>query len=394
MLSRAEWALVGGLLLLTVAVALFLVPGDGQVALDRRLTTERTTPDGARALYLTLESLGIPVGQRMTPLADGDEVDPALAVLAPSITLTDRELDAVVERVREGGFLLLASPPVYEGGPGDALLEALGYETRVLEGVTPFDSTTRAAAARPHRWSEGIDSLRGVRAYFQGLDSDEGGTEATASPLFVADDSLPVALELRLGEGTVLLLPGPFLLRNERILHSGAATVVARAAREATADGAPLVFDEYHHGFSGGSVVNAVVGFVTGHEVGRTVAALAAVLLLGLLARGVRLGRPDPPSPAGRRSPLEHVDALASVYREAGAGELPRVRLIAGLARRLRRPAPADLDAARGLVASLADRSGPVGDAARALETTLDDPSRSLHRVADEVDHVLHEARR
>jgi hypothetical protein len=148
------------------------------------------------------------------------------------------------------------------------------------------------------------------------------------------------------GAGEVLAVSDPGLLSNARIAASGLAPVVARAAAEWTAAEAgagtvqALWFDEYHHGYRGGSLRAGLWRFLTGHPAGRAALHLSLVGLLALVAASVRLGRPLERTGQVRRSPVEHVAALGDAYRHAGAEVVARRRLVAGFARRIGRERP------------------------------------------------------
>lgn len=378
-------------MLLTLLVGIVLLP-EGFVAADRRATSTRPTADGTKALYLALEELGIPVRRRMTPLADVSPVDRSLALLAPTLPLTEYELDAVETRVRSGGFLLYVPPPpevsLLRFG---TLLERLGLALRPIpeEGAFALEGVT--AEARPHRWTEGLDTVGGFNYYFRRSDT----TEVTWTPLLTRGDrGRVIGAEMSLGDGTVLLLSDAGPLSNAHVLRSGAATIVARAAAERVSPADTLTFAEFHHGVRGGNTVAAVAGFLTGRPLGRALLHLGLVALLAVLVLGRRFGAPDRATPGRRRSPLEHVDALAHVYDAAGARRIPRLLLVGGLARHLGRPRPDDEDSAGRFLRVLTERGGPAGLAARRLDDILFDPARSLSEVADGVDRLLTELRR
>jgi hypothetical protein len=204
------------------------------------------------------------------------------------------------------------------------------------------------------------------------------------------------AVTWRVGRGRVVALADARPLTNGALRESGAALLFARVAAD-VARGDTLWFDEYHHGYTNqsGGMVSGMLRYA-GRVLPRGLwmqLLLAAALLLW--AAGRRFGAPLPPPAARRRSPLEHVEALAGAYRQAGARRTARRLLLAGLARRLGRRAPADDAAAKEMLERMARRA-PVGrDAAAQLERDFNrGADADLVSLARGVDRYLDEVRR
>lgn len=368
--SRRELALAVGLVLLLALLATLAAPDADRAPSDPRLSTFRVSPQGARGLFLALDRLGVRTEPRLGAYVEGDSLRGALAVLAPIESPTPAELHALTHFVRGGGTLL------YVARPDDATLDSLGL---VLAPLPP--DTARAGEPEPvvpthHRLAVGTPEVSGVAWVFD--DASPALDVPGASPLLVTGSADVAAVEYRLGAGRVVAWSDPAPFRNRAVRESGAAVLFARAAAEATAPGGTLRFDEFHHGFRGdGSAVAGTLRFL-----GRTAPgwallqlAVAGAGLLFLLGR--RFGAPHPPVPARRRSPLEHVDALAEAYRQAGARRTARRLLVAGLARRTGRGAPRD----------------PAGEAEllRRLGATRPEPGDDLIALARDIDHLLPE---
>jgi hypothetical protein len=99
-----------------------------------------------------------------------------------------------------------------------------------------------------------------------------------------------------------------------------------------------VVFDEYHQGPGAQiSTVRAVAGYLTGTPSGRLVFQLVASGLVLLLAVAPRPIPPRELERIERRSPLEHVDALARAYSQVSATRTGAMRLLRGLRRRTER---------------------------------------------------------
>lgn len=358
---------------------------------DPRASTFLTSTGGLQALYWTLQELKVPVARRTAPLADAggtDSLPRALAIISPAEQPTPAEMHALAEHVRGGGTLVFAASPWPVEGPA---YDTLGLAVSRLSGAEEFGEGV-AAAARPHPWTAGTSTVNGFRRGFD--DSSRVVRERRATVLLAAGGK-PVAIVYEMGGGRVVAFADARPLTNERLRASGAAPLFARAAAE-LAGGGPLTFDEYHHGFQGdGSVWKALRRFLGEHPAGHASLQLSAVLLLLMLAAGRRFGAPLPPPPARRRSPLEHVEALAGAYRQAGAKRTARRLLVAGMARRLGKRAPADEAGAAELLGRMATAS-PVGrQAAAALQTEWKrGTGAELVSVARRVDDLLDEVKR
>lgn len=391
-MGSRDRVLMGVLVALIAALVILTSASRGPSGSDPRRSTFLGTPEGTRALMLTLRELKVPVARRTEAFTEGDSLTGALALLAPPEEPTPGELHALAGFVRRGGTLLYAarfSDPVM-----DTLglrLEELG-DTADLLAAASFDG----APARPagtHPWTAGTERVDGFRSAFA---AKSRVLKQGAVTLLATRKGRPVALSFRMGRGTVLALSDSRPLGNARLREGGAALLFARAAADATRGGVTLRFDEYHQGFHGdGSVSRAMSAFLRRTGLGHAVlqCALAALGLLLLLGR--RFGAPVPPPPAERRSPLEHVEALAGAYRQSGARATARRLLVAGMARRMGRKAARDAAAQDEMVSGLAQRMPVARDAARELgEEWNKGDGADLVALSGKVDRLLQEAKR
>jgi hypothetical protein len=355
---------------------------------DPRASTWVRSGSGAAALYWTLQDMGVTARRRTAPFLDADSLRGVVAVIAPSTPLSDEEAGAAVEFVRRGGTLVYVPGPYEMDGP---MLDTLGVRAAWIRGVTPWSGETRQALPRPHRWTGDLDGVTG----FQRVLDDTAGVLGRADTLLVLQGQ-PVAATWTLGQGRMVLFADPGPLRNGALKGSGAATFFARMAAD-EARGDTLWFDEYHHGFDGGGdgMVTGMVRHAWRALPRGMLVQLALAVGLLLWAAGRRFGAPLQPVPVRRRSPLEHVEALAGAYRQAGARRTARRLLLAGLARRLGRRAPPD-DAAAGEMLGRMARHSPVAqDAAAQLERDFKrGADADLVSLARGVDRYLDEVRR
>jgi hypothetical protein len=154
--------------------------------------------------------------------------------------------------------------------------------------------------------------------------------------------SWPTAVGFPLGRGRVVVIADADLLRNDalRVCQWGLDVVAVRML-EYLRDGGKsprkrLVFDEYHQGFGAHpgtirAIATYLVHVPSGHVL---VQAFLAGLVL-LLALGPRGLPPRDPERVERRSPLEHVTALAQAYANVSATRTATQRLLHGVRRRV-----------------------------------------------------------
>ncbi|CAN5261971.1 hypothetical protein BH20GEM2_BH20GEM2_16060 [soil metagenome] len=345
--GRERW-LAAGMVMVVVALALLVGPDAERNTADPRPSTLLATPRGTRAVYLAFGRLDIPVEQRLTPFADADPLVGPLVMLAPGEPPTPHELAALAEYLQAGGTL------IYAARPGDPTLELLGLRLESVED-RDTDSVGATATADPtyHALTRGMRPVPGFRWVF--ADSSPA-LDGPVDPLLVTASGRETAVRYRFGEGGVLAFSDAAPFTNLEIQGGGAALLLARAATAVGQPGARLRFDEYHHGFrAGGSAVGGTFRFLRDTPLGHAALQLALATAGLLWLVGSRFGGVVAAPPPRRRSPLEHVRALAEAYRQAGADDTVRRLLLSGLARRTGRRPPRDA----GEAAALLGRSGP-----------------------------------
>jgi hypothetical protein len=123
-----------------------------------------------------------------------------------------------------------------------------------------------------------------------------------------------------------------------RVCRWGAGVAAVRVAdwlTEGVAGSRTIVFDEYHQGAGQQAHPWSVAGrTLTSTRGGHALVQLAIAGLVLIGAVGARALAPSPRPRVARRSPLEHVDALARAYAQVGATRLVARRLTRGLRRR------------------------------------------------------------
>ncbi len=363
-------ALLGGLALVTVAVAIFTPEAPGMREGGR--SSYSSGPDGIRMMFELAERMGWEARRRVAPLDSVPALPSAVhLVVSPAQALGAHEVNRLLSHVRRGGGLIFSVDDADE--IADSLGLATGRPSRMLETFDdagcpprePFDASFMSIPPETHQivWRRPAP----------------GPTVPLVKSHSRLESGVPVIVGFRLGAGRVVAVSSSAVFTNQSLRECrwGADLATARVLEYVRPGGVSrptLVFDEYHHGFGmRGGTLKAIAGYLSHTSSGRFLAqALIAGLLL-VLAKAPRPVRPRDPVRIARRSPLEHADALGQAYSDVGATRTMATRLVSGLRRRVGRAVPgaarlddpAFLAAIAGLAPALAPRVSVVERALR-----------------------------
>ncbi|MCY4572827.1 MAG: DUF4350 domain-containing protein [Gemmatimonadetes bacterium] len=423
------------------ALAGYLTLPEGRRSEEVVRSSLRTTPDGVAALSRGIARLGRRTEPRLTPMAEAEPVRGTLVLLQPRLgILSPREMEALLDHVREGGTFIYAPPVSRTGVPGTTpLMMVLGVmfpadERRMLpdsavgywathpltDGLPPANSPRFGFVVMPEEEPDSSASEAGPDSADAEGRAEEAQPEPEAPretddelpelppgfpdasdagppvPLLTAHDStgneLMATAEVPLGDGRIVILADAAPLANQAAADDPLAALIVRAALAYTSETDTVFFDEFHQGISGyGSRIQVLANFFLGSPGGLTLLSVIAVCFLYLACRGLRFGVPNTavaPADRERRSPLEHVSALGDLYRKAGSANTAALLMLSRLARSIRRPPPRDLDEAAALVREIEARSGGDASLERVHEGLRSDPV-DLTLVAAGVDEHL-----
>jgi hypothetical protein len=362
---------------------------------DPRRSTYLAGPSGASAWAEALARLGVRVDRYRRPaLSLGDvKRDGVFAVIGPAQRLDAREaahLSAL------GGDLLLA------GEGADVAMACLGYRVSTRWSDPAALKAPPGAEQRPMPRARAELVRHLATTIVDSSDVYDGRRVSCSVPSPIGVDTLlrtindrPVAIRVGYPGGrTVTLVADDGLFRNSILRQTAAGPIMLGLV---TPRYQRVIVDEFHQGFaaSGTSLAGATLAWSARSPWGWIVWQLVGVGVIALVASGIRFGPARQVILRRRRSPLEHVRALATALA-AARGHETAVRLMAqGLRRRLSRagrPGPADLDRwlaglasslrterGRGALATLTDAasgsptSAGVLEAANAVETLWDE---------------------
>jgi hypothetical protein len=320
------------LVLIALAVAAIAVALFTPEAVDNtggELSTYSAAPGGARIVFELSRRLGWNAQRRVAAVEPTIDSVRVHAIVGPSGTLGAQETHRILDDVRAGGGLVLATD--YKNTITDSLGIGLRRSSRwFTPNLDPECRERRedAAFTMPPAVQEIV-----WRRPPPGAVTQLAATDRRFGARW------PVAIGVPLGRGRVVVVSGAGLFRNDvvRACPWGADVVVVRAlefVRPAQSN-PTLLFDEYHHGFgthpgSMRAIARYLARTSSGHFL---LQALIAGLVL-LLAKAPRPIVPRDPPRIARRSPLEHADALGRAYADVRATRTATTNLVAGLRRR------------------------------------------------------------
>jgi hypothetical protein len=366
----ATWVL-GALAVVVLAVAL-LTPEE-PASNGRDMSTFSTGPTGASIAQELAERMGWKTERRVKALDSAAGPRRVDVVLAPSVALGAHEVHHLLENVRAGGGLVasldgddeLADSLGVEGGRGAALLDATSADCPT-EGI----SAARLLSIPPD--AREIEPPK--------LPDNEITTLLSANQPR-ARGPIRGAIGFPLGAGRVVVVGSSSVFGNSALRYCrwDADLAVARMlayVRPPNNPRAPLVFDEYHHGYGihGGSLSAAAM------YLGRTSSGhfFVQALIAGLLLLLAKAPRPLPPRDVDivqRRSPIEHAEALGRAFEDVGATRTAAVRLLGGVRRRVGRAVAVSPGASDTDFLDAVERAKPsLGDSVRQIRRGLEHP--------------------
>ncbi len=309
---------------------------------DPRRSSYLAGPSGVRGLSEGLEHLGVRVERfrrRTAALAARDEADSApptlLVVLDPLVPIDGSEAADLADYSRSGDLLLA-------GVSADRAMRCFGFgvesrypdSVRVAQPGAPVETWgvwAKAVLARPGD-AETVGSSQaasgGVRDCRPEMEERVDTLLRSTGGRLVAVRVHPAAVST-----SVILVADGRLFENRTVRRTEAGPfwlgLLARGHRV-------VRFDEYHQGFGpSGSLASATLAWSWRSPWGWAVWQLAGVGLLALLAGAVRFGPPRTAIVRRRRSPAEHVRALATALAAARGHDVAIGAIVNGLRRRL-----------------------------------------------------------
>lgn len=332
---RAELAIGLGafaaLILLAVAAGR---RGAGEFSTDLRTSSFLAGPTGTQALAEVFERSGGQVTrwrQRLSRLDTARARGTLIVVVQPLTEPTADDVNHLFELQSAGAHLLVG------GTNNELLLRCLGYtlDYRVTDsaGVVAPSGVVRSGV-----WttlSVLPDTARTLPAEMGGRQPCPSAAVATSRPMLRTQDDSVVAVHFdgTEGGGSVIALSSATLITNAGLRAPELSEWFVGELRAITPH---VIFDEYHQQQGdGGAMGRVALAWSTRSPVGWMIWQLAGAGLLAFLAGSIRFGPVRQAIPRERRSPLEHVKALATALGAAGGHDAAIAATIRGLRRRL-----------------------------------------------------------
>lgn len=292
MRGNSRGFIAAGVIVLAIVMAIVI----GQQKPDSpEHSTNSDAANGASAVMLYASAMGHPTHQ-VTGSFDMPDTSTMLFVFTPTSPYTYEEASATAGWVHDGGVL------VYASEQGDPELDTALNVNRSPRLV----SSDRADASGP--FLDGVSTVAG------GTDAQPFGLDANQVAL-LRSGGFAVAYEERFGRGLVIALADPLELCNGYLEKADNGRFVADLLGLVPA-GAPVAFDEYHHGLTASDITPAAWILTPW---GAALLWLIAVIFFGLFLRGRRFG-PVVPRPAeASRLDAEWAVAVGELLRRAGA---------------------------------------------------------------------------
>jgi hypothetical protein len=318
---------------LVVLATVLFAPAGEVGAYSSAITTYSARPYGARGLYEVAERLGWRVERRVAPLDSALDSRAVYMILAPPNPLSAVEVGTLLEAVRSGARALVApsvgTPLADSLGVHLSRMSAFGWE--VTGGPDSVGDRTPAAQAI-------VDAAAAAGSFDFVLETDSAMHWSASTLVRVEKDDSeePGMMSLRVGRGEVVVLADAGFFRNLNVRNGSSAVFAIRVFEWLDPEKVrAFVFDEYHQGFGerasmSGTILDALLHTAPG----RVLLQLVVAGLILLLVYGVRPIAPLKRHSIERRSPLEHVGALARAYQQAEATRTSTQRLLRGLRRR------------------------------------------------------------
>lgn len=341
-----------------------------------RPSTFSPGPGGTKALYLTLEELGLPVRQFRLPFDRLGKQQGTLVIIEPDVVDFGKDEVAQLRSwVKKGNRLV-----IFEGG--DRKRFKIPFYTaldkqKLLRSLNPQSLASRFGIKKRKKKgdaSRSVTEVTGEHLRGVGTLSVSDRTRWRRPPetweTWVADERGPIVVSGKMGKGEVIAVSDASILSNSFIALENNVRLLPAILLEKKRP-QEILFDEYHHGhFREESIGTYFRSSIFGLFF---IQALVGCLLFFYARRAENVGRYRSLSRPAGRSSLEYVDSMANLFESVKADSVALEAIL------------------RRFVGRLARRSGVPAD--RLDDNTLHDIGLRLPEGTDPV-NLIRECRR
>lgn len=333
-------------------------------------------------VYYTLcGRLGLEVTRSRGILVEGglSENVSVLFLISPRVSINDGELRFLRQWVGDGGVLVtttdcdrLIDYVIDDDVSVDFDFHMPWQRERVDDGksVTEVDRPQAPLARDVHSVCFSNDNM---------LDETAGG-DALVTPLF--SDSKGVRIvEAVVGRGRLIVLGDSSFMASGRIDQADNAILATNLASYAVwrAGGRQIAFDEYHFGYGGAQGGwRALMSVILNTTAGWAVLTVTVAGVLWMIYKGRQFGSRYTPYTGRRRSKMEFVESVGTVYEATGANRVTLRQIYRWFLRRCAASVALSENAAPGdIAARLAQRTGR---SASSLNSVFDRCRKALEK--------------
>ncbi|NDJ36825.1 MAG: DUF4350 domain-containing protein [Chloroflexi bacterium] len=264
-----------------------------------------TTRDGTRALFLWLQEAGYAVSNESVQTFAPPPDTSLVLTLQPTFPISNAEWDVLDAWVSAGGTLVIA---------GDTFIASQAFRHYSVGMRFLPEPVLAAFPQTPLMDTPPID--RPVSVQVAAALTPERDDFVTH--FAVGDD--PITISFEQDAGRVILSTAVFPFSNAGLQEPGNPLFVLNIVNGTRQPGT-IWFNEWHHGIriEASRTLAGPLDFLLRTPPGQAILYAAAVVFVGLLLQGRRMGRPIPPRrEIVRRTPLEYITAIANLNRRAG----------------------------------------------------------------------------
>ncbi|MCC6316941.1 MAG: DUF4350 domain-containing protein [Gemmatimonadaceae bacterium] len=332
MRPRTELALAGAAFVAVMLVALAAGRDRSRgLTSDTRSSSLSNGPNGTRALAEVIVAAGGDVTRwrdRLSLIPDTALDGSTVAVINPPMSVA-HDVSTLIGMPGRGANLFLAGPATLP------LVRCLGFafDSAILDSARLVGADGRPGPGVITTLT--VDTTgRRKRDPFTAAPTCPDIAITSQEVLLRTTRNLPVLVRLEVedAEGSILVLSDAGVIGTRGLGVPGAPEVVIGAL---VARSRRVIFDEFHHVGPGGSMWRSAMAWTRRSPWGWAMWQVSIVAFLAWVAGSVRFGPVRRRIARERRSPLEHVRALATALSASNGHDVAIGALVRGLQRRL-----------------------------------------------------------